>query len=263
MGWGVYLPLRGDVFVFGQYGFVSVGAYTAVLSTLAGYPFAVSIFIAAAITTIVAILVGFPSLRVKGVGVAIVTIGFAEIIKVFWSNSGSIFPQAGGIAGVMVPEKSTLSIVLVVTAFLGIMLYRLENSKLGRAIDAIGNDELAAGAMGINLVATKLFLIGASGFLCGIAGALYSHHVGFIEPTSFAFPLLVSMVVYAMLGGLQTVYGAVIGSLVFNFSLEFMGSLIGWRVFIGGAILVLLLLFLPNGILNRRSLPKIEKFFSR
>ncbi len=262
MAWSFYLPVSGGLLCCGQHGFISVAAYVAGMSTLAGWPLWVSFTLGTAASTLFVFLIGIPSLRLKGLGVAIVTIGFAEIVKVFWINSSSFWPQTGGPQGLQVPEKTTTSMVIIAVIALGVLLSRLERSKLGRAIRAMHDDEVAAEAMGINLTATKLFLLAGSGFIAGIAGSLLVHHVRYISPDYFSFGMLVSLCVYAVLGGVETVWGAVIGSLVLNAILELLGFLsfmTGWRPFVYGFILVVVLMFRPAGILSREGLGRIAR----
>lgn len=216
-----------------------------------------SMTLGTAASTLFVFVIGIPSLRLRGLGVAIVTIGFAEIVKVFWINSASFWPRTGGPQGLQVPEKTTTWMVLVAVIVIGVLLSRLERSKLGRAIRAMHDDEIAAEAMGVNLTATKLFLLTGSGFIAGIAGSLLVHHVRYISPDFFGFGMLVSLSVYAVLGGMETVWGSVIGALMLSAILESLGFLTfmtGWRPFVYGFILVAVLMLRPAGILSRAGL---------
>jgi branched-chain amino acid transport system permease protein len=205
---------------------------------------------------------GFLGLRLKELGVVIITIAYAEIIKVVLNNTDKFLPALGGPMGLFVPVVTNVWNATITVLILGVLLFRMHNSKIGRAIKAVGLDEPAAESLGVNKTSIKLFLMVASGFLCGISGGLLAHYTGYIEPGMFGFPLLVEAVAFAVVGGIGNMWGSVVGVLLVDIFLESVTFLVGWRVFMYGALILLIMLFRPSGIITDRGLNIWGRFIS-
>ncbi len=191
----------------------------------------------------------------------IITIAYAEVIKVVLVNSDKIAAVAGGPQGMNIPVKTNVWYALLIVFILGFFLFRMIHSKFGRAIKAIGADEQAAESLGISKTRIKLLLMFLSGFWSGIAGVLLAQYTGYIEPEMFGFPLLVEACVFSIAGGLGTMWGSVVGVILIDSFLESMQFLVGWRIFIYGALIVIIILFRPSGILTEKGQKMIgEKF---
>lgn len=252
MAWSFYLPVSGQVINCAQYGLMAMGAYTAAFFTIGGWPFIVALILGGLVAAIFSLNLGFLGLRLKGLGVVIITIGYAEVIRVFLNNADKFLPAAGGPQGMNVPVKTNVLYAIMTVLIIGLLQFRLIKSKIGRAIKAVGSGEKAAESVGVNTTGIKLFLMMASGFLSGISGGLLAHYTGYIEPEMFGFPLLVEAAVFSVVGGLGTMWGSVVGVLLIDGFLESMQFLVGWRVFIYGALIVTIMLFRPSGILTEK-----------
>ena len=270
LAWSFYLPISGQLLNCGQHGLMAIGAYTAALLTLKNFPFVISIVLGGLTAALFGLSLGFLGLRLKQFGVVIVTIAYAEVIKVAINNTDKFLPAAGGPQGLFVPVKTTPWFAVITVILIGMLLFRMDYSKIGRAIKAIASQEQAAESLGVNSTAIKLLLMVMSGFICGIGGGLLAHYTGYIESEMFGFPVLIEACAFAVVGGIGTMWGAITGVLALDIFLESTTFLVGWRVFMYGAVVVLVMLFKPSGILTERGLQfftkilrgKIQKVYS-
>ncbi len=255
-------------FSMGHAGFMSVGGYTAafITTTLASSnpqlmqgPGGTAIFIGALIAggllaSGVGYLVGLPSLRLKGDYLAIVTLGFGEIIRVIILNVDAI----GGARGMPnIPALSNFGWVytfVVVTVF---TVWRLVNSAQGRAFLSVREDEIAAEAMGVNTTQAKVraFVIGA--FFAGVAGGLFAHYLRYLNPQTFDFNRSFEIIIMVVLGGMGSVTGSVIAALFLTGIREALRPLqeltrLDFRMVIYSLLLIILMLTRPNGLFGTR-----------
>jgi branched-chain amino acid transport system permease protein len=246
----MYVVLAMGQLSLGQAAFMGIGAYTSALLTLKlGLPFPIVLLAAMIAPACVALVIGAPTLRLSGVYLALATIGVGEMLRLFYVNSDftggalglSGIPRVGGIVWIY----SCLAIGLVVFVFIA-------RSRVGRAMEAMREDELAAGALGINLPAYKLGGLVASAMLAGLAGALGAHVSSFISPGEYGFDTAVTILSFALLGGIGSPFGPVLGAFILTLLPEVLRPLHDFRSVVNGLIIVFAVLFMPRGLLAWR-----------
>jgi branched-chain amino acid transport system permease protein len=230
---------------------MSVGAFTSAVITIHYHlPFAVNLMITGLVTAAVGAAIGFPILRLTGDYLAICTLGFAEIVKVIFLNL-DITNRA---LGLTVPSPKLAVpmpiFVLIVVILSLIFMSFVQNSRFGRALKAIRDDEIAAEAMGINVARYKVQSFAIGTFMAGLGGGMYAHFLGYINPSDFGFLKSVDILSMIVLGGLGSIPGAVIGASVLTSAPEFLRFMSQYRMLVYGALLVFLMVFRPNGLLG-------------
>jgi branched-chain amino acid transport system permease protein len=250
LGLNVIVGLTGQLSL-GHAAFMSIGAFTsAVITIKTGLPFSLNLLATGVVSAVVAAIIGFPILRLTGDYLAICTLGFAEIVKVFFLN----FEPTNKALGLTVPNAKTvipMPIYVWVVAILAIVLVTfVQSSRFGRALKAIREDEIAAEAMGINTTRYKIQAFALGSFLAGVGGGLYAHFLSYINPSDFGFLKSVDILSMVVLGGLGSVPGTVIGSSVLASAPEFLRFMSQYRMLVYGALLVFLMVFRPNGLLG-------------
>ncbi|HYX92782.1 MAG TPA: branched-chain amino acid ABC transporter permease, partial [Myxococcaceae bacterium] len=204
---------------------------------------------------LVAVPLGLPVLRLRGVFLAIATIGFGEVVRLAFVN----WDYTNGALGlVAIPQNTRLWMVYLALGAGVFAFARLRGSRVGYALEAIREDEAAARTLGIDSTRYKLamFVVGAA--LAGLAGALEAHLTFMVAPSGYGFARVVDMLVYAVVGGMAVYYGPVVGAAfltVLPELLRALGPLVGvspgpLRLFVNGVILLLVILFLPNGLVS-------------
>ncbi|MDR1277475.1 MAG: branched-chain amino acid ABC transporter permease [Treponema sp.] len=242
----------------GQAGFMAIGAYSCISFTLDLHlPLPASIFLAGLLTAVFGFLIGFPTLKLTGDYLAIVTLGFGEIIRVILMNIKTITGGANG-------RRFTTDLVLysdrsflVVTVFLAAILILLQNflrSTYGRAILAVREDEIAAGANGISVFRYKMAGFVIASFIAGVGGCLYAMVIGFVKPDVASFNKSIDYLIFVVLGGMGSMTGAVLAAYVLTYLQEFLRFLQDYRLIIYPLILIFVMLFRPQGLLGMREL---------
>lgn len=281
-GLSVYLVLSTGQLTLGNAGFMSLGAYTAaLLATKAGAPVWLTLPAAALVPAVVAVPLGYASLRLRGVYLAIATLGFTETVRVLlqnWEFAGGALgvkniPSLGRMAqnalkgalgsppaGLRFAQLANLLVLLFVLLVLLLTLffvYRQERGRVGRAYAAIRIDEIAAEAMGINITYYKILAFVQGAALAGLAGGLVAHINFSVGPTDFAFSRAVEMLTLVVVGGSTTPLGPVLGAALLiglseglrDFSL-FGARLSDYRLILYGLLLMLVVALRPQGILG-------------
>lgn len=258
LGLSMFLPMTVGQLSFGQAGFMSLGAHIAVVLTLyAGVWFPVALVIAGLGTGMVGFLVGVPVLRLRGLLLALVTFAFGQVIEVFFLNFRPT-GAAEGIKGIF--PHTNLWYVYGFLVLLMLFLARLRASRLGRAFDAVKLDETAAQAMGINVTRAKLTAFAAGAFVAGVGGGLYAHHAMFIQYDNFDFKRGVDIATYLVLGGMDVWYGPLLGAFIITYLSTALQFLADWRWEVWGMIMLVVMIFRPQGILGRDTL-HIRRWF--
>ena len=242
-------------FSLGHAGFMSVGGYTAAKLTLVLSPsvpesmqpvlFLAALLMGGIFAAVAGFLVGVPSLRLKGDYLAIVTLGFGEIIRVIVQNMEAV-GGASGLSGI--PKYTTLAWTFSLAVITIYFVSALVNSTYGRGFLAVSDDEVAASSMGINPTRYKVtaFVIGA--FFAGIAGALYAHHKQTLTPSQFDFLKSIDIVVMVILGGMGRTAGVILAAIILTWMPELLRSFADYRMIIYSLLIILLMMLRPQGL---------------
>ncbi|MSN25328.1 MAG: branched-chain amino acid ABC transporter permease [Geobacter sp.] len=250
LGLNIITGLTGQLSL-GHAAFMSVGAFAGALLTIkTGVPFYINILLSGLITAVVAAAIGWPILRLTGDYLAICTLGFAEIVKVVFLNL-EITNKALGLT-VPTPDTSLPMplIVLIVVCLTIIASAFIQNSRFGRALKAIRDDEIAAESMGINIARYKVQSFAVSAFMAGTGGCLYAHFLGYINPSDFGFLKSIDMLSMVVLGGLGSIPGTIFGASILSAAPEFLRFMSQYRMLVYGALLVFMMVFRPNGLMG-------------
>jgi len=256
-------------FSIGHAGFMAVGAYTSAYLTvyhaqnwehaLAGVVgaglahaliFLLAIIVGGFASAVAGLMVGIPSLRLRGDYLAIVTLGFAEIIRIVILN----IDKVGGATGFTVPGYTNFIWVGAFAIISIITVYNIVHSDVGRALVSIREDELAAEAMGINTTRYKVLAFVISSAMAGMAGVLFGHYTSFLSTNDFQFIRSFEIIIMIVLGGMGSLTGSVLGALVITVLPEFLrrlpGDLSQYRLVVYSALLIIIMLTRPQGILG-------------
>jgi branched-chain amino acid transport system permease protein len=243
----IWLTLSCGLLAMANAAFMGIGAYAAALLTMqAGAPFPVAIAGGIVAPTLVALLIGGPTLRLSGVYLAMATLGFGEVVRVLILNAESLTGGALGLNGIPQLTQGWHIVAAVVVVLL--LLWRLRRSRLGRAFEAIKEDEVAASLMGVGVMAHKMLAFALGAAIAGLAGALSAHLAFFIGPSEYGFDRGVDILTMAILGGIGGLTGPVLGAAIITLLPELLRGFRDFRLMLNGAILVLIVLFLPKGI---------------
>jgi len=234
-------------FSLGHAGFLAVGAYVSAIVTMKfQLPFPVAILAAGIFATIAGLVVGIPSLRLRGDYLAIATLGFAEIIRIVFLN----IEYVGGAAGMQVTHLTTWTYTFVCLFVTLLVIVNFTNSRHGRACIAIRENEIAADAMGINTTYYKVLAFAIGSFFAGIAGALYAHNFYIIQPANFGFLKSIDILIYVVLGGLGSLSGAVVATILLTIVSTFLQGYPETRMIIYSLVLIIVMLYRPKGLMG-------------
>ena len=245
----IYLTLSCGMLAMANAAFMGIGAYTAsVLTMNYGWPFPAAIAAGMAAPAAVAFVIGKPTLRLSGVYLAMATLAFGEVVRIVILNTDNLTGGALGLNGI--PQLTMWWHVLLAVVLVLFVLARLRRSKVGRAFEAIKEDETAAGLMGIDVNAHKMLAFALGAAIAGLAGTLNAHLTFFIGPQEFGFDRGVEILTMTILGGINSLFGPVLGALIITLLPELLRGLRDYRAVANGLILVLIVLFLPKGLWN-------------
>ncbi len=246
----MYVVLAAGQLSLGQAAFMGLGAYSSALMTLKlGLPFLLVLPLSIVTPVLFALAVGGPTLRLSGVYLAIATIGLGEVLRAVYLNV-DYFGGALGLSGI--PERAETWMIYGILLLAIIALWLVGRSRIGRAMEAIREDETAAAVMGIPVARYKLGVLVASAALAGVAGCLSAHVSSFIGPNEYGFEPAVTILSYALLGGIGTPLAPVLGAWVLTLLPELLRGVSDFRLVLNGLIIVAAVLFLPNGLLAIR-----------
>jgi branched-chain amino acid transport system permease protein len=258
MGLSLLMGYAGQISL-GHAAFLGIGAYASgILTTKYGLPPFAAFLVGILLSAGVAFLVGKPTLRLKGHYMAVATLGFGEIIFIVFNE---LSPLTGGPSGLSnipplafggFPIEGASFLYFVWGAVCLLLAFSLNviNSRIGRALRAVHGSELAANAMGVDASRYKLQVFVLSAVYASMAGSLYAHFVAFISPNAFSLMFSILLLMMVVVGGTQTIWGALLGAAILTLLPEYLRGLEDFEVLAYGAILLAVLLFMPQGILE-------------
>ncbi|HWP80924.1 MAG TPA: branched-chain amino acid ABC transporter permease [Candidatus Acidoferrum sp.] len=240
----------------GHAGFMSVGAYTAALMTKNVLPetlprlaaLVIAMLAGGFAAAVCGILIGVPALRLRGDYIAIITLGFGEIIRVI-VESMAVTGGPRGLRGI--PKISTLPVAYWTTVVVIVSLAALIHSRHGRAIMSIREDEVAAEAAGVNTTFYKSLAFVVSAFMAGLGGAIFAHYTGLLGATTFNFNRSIEILVIVVLGGMGSVTGSVAAAVVLTLLPELLRGFSDYRMLVYSVLLVVMMIVKPGGLLGR------------
>jgi len=245
----------------GHAGFMSLGAYSAaILSVHYSTSFVLALLGGAIVAALFGFLIGIPTLRLEGDYLAMVTIGFAEIVRVFFLN----FEPGGKAVGFSgIPQSTTFTIVWGLVVLVILLNSTLLRSRVGRALFAIRENEIAAEACGVNTTRMKVLAFTVGSLLGGLGGGLYAHYMYYINPQDFGFMKSIEILNMVVLGGMGSIPGTIIGAVLLTLAPEMLRIVAEYRLLFYGALLVILMIFRPNGLLGDVRIYDIKKRFTK
>ncbi|NME06365.1 branched-chain amino acid ABC transporter permease [Psychrobacillus sp. BL-248-WT-3] len=289
LGISIYITLSSGQLSLGNAGFMGIGAYTSALLTINfEVPLYLSIVLGAVVAGAFGILIGIPALRLSGVYLAIATLGFGEVLRVIFVNWDSVTKGSIGLSGIphlgrelfqffrdlgfepdMLGLKNNQAIylivvlvLLIITIFIVWFFIRQNKSRVGRAYAAIKMDEKAAEAMGINITYYKVLSFTQGAILAGFAGALYAHVLAYISPADFAYHRAIDILIFSIFGGSEVIWGAIFGATFMTLLPEALRFISEYRYMIYGIILIVLMAFRPQGIIDVPVLNWLKRTFT-
>ncbi len=243
--------------------FYAIGAYSyALINTKLGLGFWSALPISVLLSVVSGFLLAVPALRLKGDYLAVVTLGFGEIVRIILNNWDSFTKGPNGISGISPPSVLGISIgrlssyyyLVLFFVFLSVfVMRRVRDSKIGRAWVAIREDEIASSAVGVNTVMYKLYAFAFGAFWAGLAGCLFAAKMRFVSPESFTFMESVLILCMVILGGLGSIVGVIVGAVILVFLPEVLREVQTYRMLALGAGLVFLMVFRPQGLFGGKS----------
>ena len=262
LGLNIVVGLAG-LLDLGYVAFYAVGAYSyALLSYHFGIDFWIALPLGAMIGALFGILLGFPVLRLRGDYLAIVTLGFGEIIRLVLENWNKFSFGPSGIANIPRPsffgmdlslQNATIYIYFIMIGlviFTVFVVNRLQHSRIGRAWIALREDEIACQAMGIDKTRTKLAAFALGATWAGMAGVIFAAKTTFINPASFTFIESAMILSIVVLGGMGSITGVIVGALILILLPEYLRAFSDFRMLLFGALMVLMMIFRPQGMIS-------------
>jgi branched-chain amino acid transport system permease protein len=262
-------------FSIGHAGFMAIGAYSSAFLTVtfgdrirAGLSFLpafaqdgalllIGLSVGALLAAIAGFLVGVPSLRLRGDYLAIVTLGFGEIIRVWILNIDAV-GGARGFSGI--PKLANFFWIYLFAAFSILVVYRVVHSSFGRTLIAIREDEIAAEAMGVDTTRSKVISFVVSSALAGVGGGLFGHYLMYVHTNSFTFIKSIEIIIMIVIGGLGSITGSVLGAVLYITLTEGLRQFSEYRMILFSLLLIVIMIVRPQGILGHR---EFLSFFRR
>jgi len=246
----MYVVLAIGQLSLGQAAFMGLGAYSSALMTLKlGMPFWAVLPLSMVTPVLFALAIGVPTLRLSGVYLAIATIGLGEVLRAVYLNV-DLFGGALGLSGI--PDRAGTGLIYG-TLFLALVaLWLIGRSGIGRAMEAMREDEVATQVMGVPIARYKMAALVTSAAIAGLAGCLSAHVSSFIGPNEYGFEPAVTILSYVLLGGVGTPLAPVLGAWVLTLLPEVLRGFADARGIVNGLIIVVAVLFLPRGLLAWR-----------
>jgi branched-chain amino acid transport system permease protein len=276
LGLSVYLVAISGQMSLGQQGFFAIGAYLAGMCTaLWGLSLVPALILGSLLAGALGFLVGFPALRVRGLYLVIATYGFGEIVRLIFLNIrytraiGDRVVGPNGAEGFRhvryvfdrgLTGLQYLGIIVAVVAVVAVLFYFLDRSKVGAQLRAVEEDEVAAAMVGIDVTRVKVLAFTGAGAVAGLSGGLFIHYSSYIDHDMVALPLAIASVTYAILGGLGSFVGPVLGAALLVSLTEGLRVLHDLRLFVYGGLIILTMIFRPRGIVDEALALRIRQW---
>lgn len=252
MGVSILTGFTG-IFTLGHAAYMALGAYTtAILTVRYGVHWLPAIIAGGLMAVLIAWLIGLPTLKLTGDYYAIASIGLGEAIRLILENWQSFTRGARGFPGI--DPYTTRSIAVLIFILLAIMTFNFLDSRLGRELRASRDDSTAASLMGFNTPATRMKALVISAFFCGIAGSLLGGYMSFIQPSMFDMMKSTELTAVVVFGGLGSMSGTILGSAAITLIMEYFRDISQYRMLIYGLLLVVIMVFRPEGLLGSREI---------
>ncbi|MCX7323499.1 MAG: branched-chain amino acid ABC transporter permease [Hyphomicrobiales bacterium] len=253
--YAIFVTAAAGQLNLGGAGFQAIGAYAAAwLSSSAHMPASVTIPLAILASALVGFLISFPVLRTRGVYMVLATFAFGQFVSGFLLRS----PTFGGAIGMVVADYVGVGALIICAVLTTVLVFFLMASRLGLAIRSIHDDELVSTIMGVNVRAVQVAMFTLGGALAGLSGALYAHHFSFVEAQYFNSLLSIYVLLFVLIGGTQTAWGPLVGSLFFTLLPEVMRVGGSWRYVVFGVVIVLMMVLRPQGIVTRALVARLS-----
>ena len=246
--YGIYITAAAGQLNLGGAGFQAIGAYTAAVLSNAGATAGwATIPAAMAVTALVGFLLAFPVLRTRGVYMVLATFAFGEVVSGILLRTNSL----GGAIGLVVPNYLSLNVLVGSAIVVALVMFYLLSTRFGLALRSIHDDELVSTVMGVNVRGMQVAVFTIGGAVAGLSGALYAHHFSFVEAQYFSSSLSIFVLLFVLIGGTQTAWGPLAGSIFFTLLPEVLRIGSSWRFVIFGIAIVLTMIWRPQGIVTR------------
>lgn len=262
MGTNLVLGFSGQ-FSLGQAGFMAIGAYATAIMTQTNPTYAgfyLSMLVGAMVAGLIAVIVGFPTLRLKGDYLAIATLGVAEIIRIAIVNGGELTNGAAGLTGIL--PYTSWQVVFIFVVVIAVLLMNYLRSATGRQVISVREDEIAAESMGVNTTKVKVITFAIAAMTAAIAGSLYVGYIGTIAPKDFTIMRSIDYLIIAVLGGLGSMTGTIVATIVLGILNMYLQNVADLRMIIYSLALILVMVFRPGGLLGTKEL-LLSKFFQK
>jgi branched-chain amino acid transport system permease protein len=270
IGLNLLLGFAGQISL-GHAGFFGLGAYlSGILTATYGWNPWLAMPLAAAVTGVLAFLIGFPVLKLKGHYLAMATLGLGIIMYIVFNETIDLTGGPSGLPGIPnfalggIEFDSDVKNYYLVWSFVLIAILlsvNLANSRSGRALRAVHDSEVAARVMGVNARLLKVQVFALSAVISSVAGSLYAHTMTFISPASFGFNFSVELLTMVVIGGLGSIYGSFMGAALLTLLPEFLRSANDYDIIIYGGLLMLMVMFMPGGLV--RGVPDFIRLVTR
>lgn len=264
LGLNIVIGLGGMLHL-GYIAFFAVGAYTyGILNHFFNIGFWIALPLGAILAVVAGVLLAIPVLRLRGDYLAIVTLGFAEIVRIVINNTARLTGGPQGIGSIPRPgffgvemnlqaaTTYTYFILVVIVLLTIFVVWRFENSRIGRALVAMGEDDIAAEAMGIDLTRIKVIAFALGSLWAGLGGVIFASRTTFINPASFTVWQSVIVLSCVVLGGMGSIPGSIVGALGLILIPEYLRAFSEYRMLMFGAILIIMMVFRPDGLIRKK-----------
>jgi len=259
--WGVRVIMSTGQLTLGHAAYMAVGAYTSTLLTMkAGLTFWLAFPLSGLISSFIALLIGFPTLRIKGVYFSIITFAFAEILRLIIIHWPSLLGGYGGIANIPPPQPiffiSFTSrvpfyyLILILSVVTCLVMIRIEKSRIGQILSSIHESDTLAESIGINIMGYKIAAFCLGCFFAGLSGSFYAHYFNFTSPEFFTIWQSIYCLLFVIVGGSGSVWGPPLGSLFMTFVPEFLRVAREYEPVVYSSILIAVMFLLPGGLVT-------------